>query len=56
MAVVMEKTEDLVAKATWKKGQPVPFQAVADVFHRVEQTTKRCGPPCAALPSRAGFP
>lgn len=36
-----EKTEDLVAKASWKKGQPVPFEAVADVFNRVEQTSKR---------------
>lgn len=39
--MVVSKTEDLVAKASWKKGQPVPFEAVAEVFDRVEQTSKR---------------
>lgn len=40
-SIVMAKTEDLVAKACWKKGEPVPFKAIAEVFDRVEQTTKR---------------
>lgn len=39
--VVASKTEDLVSKASWKKGQPVPFEAIAAVFDKVEQTTKR---------------
>eukprot|EP00904_Undaria_pinnatifida_P000403 jgi/Undpi1/10363/HiC_scaffold_29.g12813.m1 len=40
-SIVVAKTEDLVAKASWKKGQPVPFGAMAEVFNRVEQTSKR---------------
>ena len=40
-SIVVSKTEDLVAKASWKKGQPVPFAAIAEVFDRVEQTSKR---------------
>ncbi|CAM9132058.1 unnamed protein product [Laminaria digitata] len=40
-SIVVAKTEDLVAKASWKKGQPVPFEAMAEVFDRVEQTSKR---------------
>lgn len=39
--LVMAKMEDLLAKASWKKGEPVPFKAVAEVFERVEKTTKR---------------
>ncbi|CBN75600.1 conserved unknown protein [Ectocarpus siliculosus] len=40
-SLVIAKTEDLLAKASWKKGQPVPFSAVAEMFDRVEQTSKR---------------
>lgn len=42
--IVMAKTDDLVAKACWKKGQAVPFKAIAEMFDKVEQTTKRYKP------------
>ncbi|CAN0438902.1 unnamed protein product, partial [Discosporangium mesarthrocarpum] len=39
--IVLAKTEELVANASWKKGNPVPYSAVAEMFGMVEDTSKR---------------
>ena len=37
----ISRVEDVLAKVSWKSGQPVPYGAFCDMLHTVEETSSR---------------